>query len=80
VSGPGAHLSWGADGASGRAGAGGGLRPSFPERGVAAPHGKEEMGRLDRDVLSLLNLNDPSDLDRAQGLSKRLHRQETARQ
>ena len=36
------------------------------------------MGRLDRDVLSLLNLNDRSDLDRAQGLSKRLHRQEAA--
>ncbi len=37
---------------------------------------EEEVGRLDPDGLSLVNLNERSDLDRARGLWKRLHQQE----
>ncbi len=36
---------------------------------------EEEMDRLDPDGLSLVNLNERSDLDRARGLWKRLHQQ-----
>jgi molybdopterin-guanine dinucleotide biosynthesis protein A len=41
---------------------------------------EEEMDRLDPDGLSLLNLNERSDLDRARGLWKRLHQQEATRE
>jgi molybdopterin-guanine dinucleotide biosynthesis protein A len=37
---------------------------------------EEEVDRLDPDGLSLVNLNERSDLDRARGLWKRLHQQE----
>ncbi len=41
---------------------------------------EEEMDRLDPDGLSLVNLNERSDLDRARGLWKRLHQQEATRE
>jgi len=41
---------------------------------------EEDMEGLDPNGLSLLNLNERSDLDRARGLWKRLRRQEAARQ
>ena len=41
---------------------------------------EEEMDRLDPDGLSLVNLNERSDLDRARGLWKRLYQQEATRE